>query len=1034
MPSFFSYKGDTKLVHSRIAVILFIVLLLIATVGGSQVYVWLVRGERQEAHETLIRTSDNRAVAISDWVKERSSEANFFSKGRLAETASRWLAQDAPQNATKEELREQLEAVQLSHNYAAAGFLDTNGNSYLSTEGTPTRPDQIELDTIRQALASGSLTISSIRTLPHSHERVFDIVSPLIGKNGKILNKSAVLWLRASIDRNPDPFVEKFPSLDTTPQVAVAEIRGNNVVTTASNNPLFKYGAILSLTPAQLIAAEQNRHSSIVWETPNVSTWVSMVRKIEGTPWHTVTVIDQNVIWKNIQRIAWIIVAACVVMLSVLGTWVTLWWRKKDTEYRLHDLEEKTERQLLQQRYNYLSKYANDIIILADAEEKIIEVNDKTLNVLGYQKQDLIDAPLHTLFPHPCKKTLETGLNTLREHGVAVFEIFQQKAVGHPLPVEVSARSIKLDGKKFIQFICRDVTERKEVEKSLKETKNRLNDILESILDVVWSFSADFSHLYYINSSVERIHGYPVASFFEKPSLWLDAIHPEDVARVDHAIQTLGPEHTAYEVEYRIMRKDGAIRWLHCRAHLVLNQAGKPLRLNGVSSDITERKTAEQQVQLLAYYDSVTLLPNRTLLGDRLEQATHVALRNNQKVALLFMDLDNFKYVNDSLGHHVGDMLLRGIAERLLDCVRDEDTVARIGGDEFLVVLPDLDKAEQAVPVADKILNTMAQPFSLSEHQVYSTISIGISIFPDDGKTAGELIKHADSALYQAKNLGRNRYQFFTSEIHRQITRSTSIENQLRQAIHNKELSLWYQPQIDSMRGKLIGAEALLRWHRRGAEFMSPVEFIPVAEERGLIATIGEWVLREACAQSQQWVRQGLPPIPIAVNVSALQFQQKGFSDNVIDTIREFNVDPNFLELEITESAIMRKASLVAELAMRLRDEGIGISIDDFGTGYSSLSYLKQIPIDKIKIDRSFIAEMMTDADNEAITQAIITLARSLKLRVIAEDVESHAQLQQLRMFGCNEVQGYYYSPAVAAHTFGNFLKNSRMFPQSAWH
>ena len=565
-------------------------------------------------------------------------------------------------------------------------------------------------------------------------------------------------------------------------------------------------------------------------------------------------------------------------------------------------------------------------------------------------------------------------------------------------------------------------------EAALQESESRLNGILASIPDVVWSFSPDLSRIRYINQSAETIYNYTVSAFLENPQLWFNTIHPEDRARIEELLRSLDAKQPVHDAEYRIIRRDGEARWLHCKGRLVADEHDRPLHIDGVATDITERKNAEQQVQQLAYHDSVTRLPNRLLLQDRLAQAMHMAVRSEKKVALLYMDLDNFKNINDSLGHHIGDMLLREIAERLLQCVREEDTVARIGGDEFLVLLPDIEKGEQAAAVAKKILATTARPFLLQEHQIHTTISIGISICPDDAQEPQLLMRHADSALYQAKGQGRDNYQFFTQELNRQIMRSSSIERQLREAMDADDLSLWYQPQIDIGKGRLTGAEVLLRWRRKDGGFLSPAEFIPIAEERGLIARIGEWSLREACLQCRRWQLQGLQIVPVAVNVSPLQFQQKEFAELVTGILADAELDATYLELEITESSIMRRAPQVAQLAARLRDAGVGISIDDFGTGYSSLSYLKQIPIDKIKIDRSFISDMLNDDDNDAITYAIVNLAHSLNLRVIAEGVESKAQIDRLRMYGCDEVQGYYYSAAVPAEEFEQFLVNRMSF------
>ncbi|MGZ5780485.1 MAG: putative bifunctional diguanylate cyclase/phosphodiesterase, partial [Burkholderiaceae bacterium] len=443
--------------------------------------------------------------------------------------------------------------------------------------------------------------------------------------------------------------------------------------------------------------------------------------------------------------------------------------------------------------------------------------------------------------------------------------------------------------------------------------------------------------------------------------------------------------------------------------------------------DITERKEAENKIQSLAYYDNVTSLPNRVLLNDRLDQAIHMATRSAKKVGLLFLDLDNFKNVNDSLGHQIGDNLLHSVGRRLLGCVREEDTVARIGGDEFMVLLPDLDRGEEARRVAEKIIATFAKPFLLQDHQIYTTTSIGISLFPNDSKQVPDLIKFADSALYEAKSHGRNNYQFFTQELNDQITRDSKIERRLRHAMEVGELSLWYQPQIDVRDGKVIGAEALLRWRDGNPDLFMPAEFIAVAEERGLITKLGEWTIREACKQCRLWQTKGLRIVPIAVNVSPIQLQQKEFAELVLAILRDSGLDASFLELEITETSIMRSAQMVAALAVRLRDSGVRISIDDFGTGYSSFSFLKHIPIDKIKIDRSFIRDMLSDAEDETITQAIVSLGKSLQLRVIAEGVESQAQMERLLYLGCHEAQGFYYSHAVSSEVFQNFL-------EKGWH
>jgi diguanylate cyclase (GGDEF)-like protein len=494
---------------------------------------------------------------------------------------------------------------------------------------------------------------------------------------------------------------------------------------------------------------------------------------------------------------------------------------------------------------------------------------------------------------------------------------------------------------------------------------------------------------------------------------------------LSETLAKLRTDHTGiFETLYK--RRNGAIFPVEVSARFI--ELDEKSYTQFICRDITERKNAESRIQSLAYFDSVTQLPNRTLLNDRLEHAIHMAARSDRKVGILFLDLDNFKNINDSLGHQIGDALLHCVGQCLLKCIREEDTVARIGGDEFLIMLPNLERGDEAYRVAEKVIASIAEPLAIQGHQIFTTTSVGISIFPDDSTNSVDLIKYADSALYEAKGRGRNNYQFFTRALNAQIANSAMIEHALRRALENDQLQVWYQPQVDMRDGKIVGVEALLRWRDGGAVQFSPNDFIPVAEERGLIARLGEWALREACKQCRSWQSEGKPSIPVSVNVSQIQLQQKEFKSLIVDILTETDLPPSLLELEITETSVMKKAQAVADLAVCLRSSGIRFSIDDFGTGYSSLSYLKHIPIDKIKIDQSFIADMLKDTEDEAITEAIIRLAQSLHLRVVAEGVEQRAQLNRLLSLGCHEVQGFIYSEAVSSEKLIEMLSRENHF------
>lgn len=444
-----------------------------------------------------------------------------------------------------------------------------------------------------------------------------------------------------------------------------------------------------------------------------------------------------------------------------------------------------------------------------------------------------------------------------------------------------------------------------------------------------------------------------------------------------------------------------------------------------------QRQEGERRIEYLAYYNVLTGLPNRTLLLDRITQAVQTAARNNWYVAVLYMDLDQFKTVNDSLGHNFGDLLLKAVAQRLRGLMRSEDTVAHIGGDEFVAVLPNLKDHINSSVVAQKILQEIQVSYLIEQQELHITSSIGISIFPNDGSDGLSLLRTADTAMYQAKASGRNAYEFFTPEMTARAQETLRISNNLRHAIERKEFVLHYQPQMDLATGRIVGAEALIRWQHPEWGLVYPGKFIGVAEDTGLIQPMGEWVLREACRQNKEWQLAGLPPIDIAVNLSAKQFDHNHIVRLTNEVLSESGLEPKYLELEVTESIIMQNVEQAISVMNTLKAIGVKLSIDDFGTGYSSLSYLKRFPLDKLKIDQSFVRDIEADGDDAAIVTAIIGLAKSLNLRVIAEGVEKKLQLDFLRNGDCDEMQGYFFSKPIPPAEFEALLrKNAAFCPQ----
>jgi diguanylate cyclase (GGDEF)-like protein/PAS domain S-box-containing protein len=471
-------------------------------------------------------------------------------------------------------------------------------------------------------------------------------------------------------------------------------------------------------------------------------------------------------------------------------------------------------------------------------------------------------------------------------------------------------------------------------------------------------------------------------------------------------------------------RKNGEIypEWLTISS--IENESGEVTNYVGIFSDITDRKHAEDQLWKLAHYDALTGAANRYLLTNQLESLLVTAERYQQMLAVLFLDLDRFKMINDTLGHNAGDLLLQKVSARLKGLLKNKDMIARLGGDEFVIILPNIKHAKEAAHFSKEIIRAMKQPFLLHDQEVYTSTSIGVSIFPLDGNDVDTLIKNADRAMYQAKSNRRNHFEFYHSGLHPvDETRQMIIQNRLRNAIEKNELVLYYQPQADAKTGKITGVEALLRWKEEELGYISPGEFIPIAEETGLIVPISEWAINQACEDMKKLHIAGYPGIKVSINISGIHFSKEDFVKNVSRIIQNTNINPNLVELELTESTIMPNAPESIRKLVKLKQLGIKLSVDDFGTGYSSLSYLHRFPIDSLKIDQSFIKNLSTYKDDASIVRAIITMAHKLSLKVIAEGVEHRKQLKFLQDEDCHTIQGYYLTKPIPVSELKTFLE-----------
>ncbi|WP_390217814.1 EAL domain-containing protein [Halobacillus seohaensis] len=598
--------------------------------------------------------------------------------------------------------------------------------------------------------------------------------------------------------------------------------------------------------------------------------------------------------------------------------------------------------------------------------------------------------------------------------------------------IEVKATPISFNGQSATLAIIRDVTERRLTEESLQQSLQEI-ELLSSAVEkltigmVITDPNQKDNPIVYANSHFYELTGYSSEELIGQNCRMLqgEGTDPLSVRDIREAITNSEPIST----EILNYRKDGSPFWNELQLTPIYNSSGDLMHYIGLQKDISDRKRAEEEIETMAYYDSLTELPNRRLFLDRLNQALNERIRDGQGLAVIMIDLDRFKIVNDSLGHYAGDIILQDLASRLNHHIRKSDTLARLGGDEFILLIPSITSTGDVNTICRHLQDAMFHPFHVEERIFDLSLSIGISTFPEGGANSNTLIKNADIAMYSSKEQGRNRYQWFTSSMDDMVIEKVNIETSIRKCLANDEFILHYQPKINLETGATYGVEALIRMPSYENGLIPPSSFIPLAEETGLIVSIGKWVLDTACKQNKAWQDKGFAPLRISVNISARQFLQEDIVEQVRQTLNDSGLEPKWLELELTESIIMRDLEDTAEKLQQLKKMGITISIDDFGTGFSSLSYLKNSPVDILKIDQSFLKCIDENDDtNEAIVRAIISLGQSLQMNVIAEGVETEGQLRFLKAEQCNSAQGYLFGVPCDAQAFGEFLKSKKQW------
>lgn len=669
-----------------------------------------------------------------------------------------------------------------------------------------------------------------------------------------------------------------------------------------------------------------------------------------------------------------------------------------------------------------------------DANWTMVYVSDYCLKLTGYEAEDVTSSRRKSYeeitFPKDRARVRRDILAALEQNGTFEVEYRIQRADGRVCWVlergmgirDVSGKLVCLEG--YIQ----DISEQMAANEAMLEAVRRYSSIFEHATEGIFQTTPDGRYLN-ANPALAQMYGHSSAR--ELVAYLHDIqrqlyVSPE---RRDDFLELMRSNGMVRNFESQVYRRDGSIIWISENARVVRHPDGSVQFFEGTVVDITERKQHEDELLHQASHDSLTGLPNRALLRDRIEQAIAKARREGSQMAVVFVDLDHFKLINDSLGHHVGDRLLLEVAARLTQCVRSHDSVARQGGDEFVLVLAEQHGDHDILSIVNRLLESISQPWMDGGQEYGLSCSIGVSCYPQHGEDPDTLLRCADAAMYKAKASGRNTYHLYTSELNDAISERLELENNLRHALERDEFRVYYQPRIGTASGRIIGAEALIRWEGPGKGLVSPDRFIPIAEETGLIVPIGQWILQEACRQNSAWQRAGLPPITVSVNLSPIQFRHAGLVKSVASALERANLSPAFLELELTESFVMHDAERINGAMQSLKALGVDISVDDFGTGYSSLSYLKRFPVDRLKVDKSFVRDIDTDPDDAAIVRAIITLGHSLNLKVVAEGVETQAQLTFLQQHGCDELQGYFFSRPIPASEMGLLLAGMNTVP-----
>lgn len=1020
--------GSTGRFRLNQLVLIFASLALVAPLVALGIFKGYGPELERGVYADLQTITDLKIQQIELWLAERRGDAEVFGIDQVLAERIASLPSKREDKHLRRLVRDRLSAVQRTFGYESVLLFgeEAKKDEPLLMLGEQRAFSARTKALLPVALQTGQIQSSGMYSDENGEARL-DIVAPLIPEFSK--EAVAVIVLRSNLGKFLLPMVEKWPGKSLSAETLLVRQDGETITylnrrrhaANRNENAHRGDGQMSAEEGLPLVAATREKQRGTMQGVDyRGETALAAYGPIAGTDWHLVSKIDRSEVLAPLWTLIYWVSIVILLATATVGLVLVLLWRQQQEAHRLALLVRTAEQDRLLK--NFYEMPFIGMAITSPVTKRWLRCNDQLCEILGYPREELVEKSWVEL-THPDDVAKDVAGFERVMKGESEGYALNKRFIRKDRTVVITNMDVKCVRKNdgsvdYFVAMIRDITEQERRKNETLAAQNQLQATLDAIPDLLFEVDLEGA-CYAYHSARTDLPAIPVEKMLGKKIS--DALPKPAVEIIFSALREAREKGLSAGKQLELDLARGRL-WFELSVSRKHADAGMEPRFIVLARDITERKAAEQRIMNLAHYDALTGLPNRVLLADRMKVAIQHAARQSRRLAVLFVDLDRFKPINDSLGHDIGDKLLKAVAMRMQGSVRVVDTVSRVGGDEFVVLLSEIELPDDAARVAEKLISGLSQPYRIDEHELLLTASIGICIYPDNGSQPSILLRNADASMYTAKQGGRNRYQFYSDDMTLRAIERLGMEHDLRGAVERGEIFLVYQPQIELATSRIIGMEVLMRWRHPIRGLVSPARFIPVAEDSGIILALGEWALGESCRQARLWRDQGLLDACISVNVSAVQLRQTDFVQIVARALTESGLPSANLELELTESVVMQGVEPALEKLRELDALGVKVAIDDFGTGYSSLSYLRQFTVDRLKIDQSFVRDLPGNMDAEAIAAAIVAMGLSLGLRIIAEGVETEAQAAFLQSVLCREGQGYLYARPMTADEFHSWV------------